>query len=430
MEKEVYLLRRLHAEPDGAGRAPSSPCTSTSPCRSPATCSRTPASCSSRSGATRSRRCGAGSGRRRAATASSRRRTSTSSATASCRSTTRSSSPLVIADALSALLPIGLPPFTIQVNNRKVAEGFYRGLGLDDVRRRAAHRRQARQDRRRTGRAGARRRDRRGRRAGAGVPGAGGDPVDGRLVRRPRPRARRRAPAARRGARRAGPRASRRAGEHVPGVLVADLRIARGLDYYTGTVYETTLDGLPRPRLDLLRRPLRRARQRRRNVVPGRRALDRRHPARGRPGRPRLLHGDALGADVRARRRAGRGRAPSATSSRGVLRPRGIADRGGADAPRSTASRSGTPTGAASRSSGSRRRGRRRGAATSAAASRCRRTPRLGAARRGSAIHAWSAEGDGAPNDEATGPPRGGGDRRARRPSRVTVDGFGLPFAA
>ena len=33
------------------------------------------------------------------------------------------------------------------------------------------------------------------------------------------------------------------AAEHAPGVLVADLRIARGLDYYTGTVYETVLDG-------------------------------------------------------------------------------------------------------------------------------------------------------------------------------------------
>jgi histidyl-tRNA synthetase len=31
--------------------------------------------------------------------------------------------------------------------------------------------------------------------------------------------------------------------EHVPGLLVADLSIARGLDYYTGTVYETILVG-------------------------------------------------------------------------------------------------------------------------------------------------------------------------------------------
>ena len=34
------------------------------------------------------------------------------------------------------------------------------------------------------------------------------------------------------------------ADEHVPGVLVADLSIARGLDYYTGTVYETHLVGV------------------------------------------------------------------------------------------------------------------------------------------------------------------------------------------
>ena len=33
------------------------------------------------------------------------------------------------------------------------------------------------------------------------------------------------------------------AAEHAPGFVVADLRIARGLDYYTGTVYETFLTG-------------------------------------------------------------------------------------------------------------------------------------------------------------------------------------------
>src|SRR5213078_1132214 len=38
--------------------------------------------------------------------------------------------PLVIADALSRL-PI--PPVRIQLNNRKVPEGFYRGLGIEDV---------------------------------------------------------------------------------------------------------------------------------------------------------------------------------------------------------------------------------------------------------------------------------------------------------
>ena len=35
------------------------------------------------------------------------------------------------------------------------------------------------------------------------------------------------------------------AGSHRPGSIVADLKIARGLDYYTGTVYETELHGFP-----------------------------------------------------------------------------------------------------------------------------------------------------------------------------------------
>jgi histidyl-tRNA synthetase len=34
-----------------------------------------------------------------------------------------------------------------------------------------------------------------------------------------------------------------RAGEVLPGIVTADLKIARGLDYYTGSVYETTLAG-------------------------------------------------------------------------------------------------------------------------------------------------------------------------------------------
>ena len=36
----------------------------------------------------------------------------------------------MIAEALSAL-PI--PDFRLRINNRKLAEGFYRGLGLDDT---------------------------------------------------------------------------------------------------------------------------------------------------------------------------------------------------------------------------------------------------------------------------------------------------------
>jgi histidyl-tRNA synthetase len=41
--------------------------------------------------------------------------------------------PLVMAEALGALGEIGLPPVRILVNNRRVAEGFYRGVGLEDV---------------------------------------------------------------------------------------------------------------------------------------------------------------------------------------------------------------------------------------------------------------------------------------------------------
>ena len=51
--------------------------------------------------------------------------------------------------------------------------------------------------------------------------------------------------------------------------IVADLKIARGLDYYTGTVFETRLHGYDGPGLDLLGRPLRRARHRRAYDVPG-----------------------------------------------------------------------------------------------------------------------------------------------------------------
>lgn len=41
--------------------------------------------------------------------------------------------PLVMARALLALAPYGVPPFTIYVNNRRLAEGFYRGIGLTHI---------------------------------------------------------------------------------------------------------------------------------------------------------------------------------------------------------------------------------------------------------------------------------------------------------
>src|SRR4051795_2579161 len=150
--------------------------------------------------------------------------------------------PLVMADALTALRPIGLPPFTIQVNNRKVAEGFYRGLGLTDV---AAVLRAVDKldkvgpDRVRQAlveEAGADDAQARACLALAGIRttdasfadrvralGVEHELLDEGLLELVR--------------------VVEAAGEHAPGVLVADLRIARGLDYYTGTVYETVLDG-------------------------------------------------------------------------------------------------------------------------------------------------------------------------------------------
>ena len=62
-------------------------------------------------------------------------------------------------------------------------------------------------------------------------------------LRRAGARARRPAPDPRRGPRRRWPPSSGPASTTRPGALVADLKIARGLDYYTGTVYETQLVG-------------------------------------------------------------------------------------------------------------------------------------------------------------------------------------------
>ncbi|MFW6091576.1 MAG: histidine--tRNA ligase [Actinomycetota bacterium] len=147
--------------------------------------------------------------------------------------------PLVMADALRAL-PI--PPVRMLVNNRKLAEGFYRGLGVPDVP--AALRAVDKLDK------------------------VGPQGVADEL-------------AAQAGATDAQAKACLRLAEissddlsfadqvralgvsdplldegldelstvveevreHAPGLVVADLRIARGLDYYTGTVYETLLAG-------------------------------------------------------------------------------------------------------------------------------------------------------------------------------------------
>ncbi|WP_433357715.1 histidine--tRNA ligase [Micromonospora saelicesensis] len=150
--------------------------------------------------------------------------------------------PLVIGDALRSL-PI--PPVTIQVNNRKISEGFYRGIGLTDPE--AALRAIDKLDKIGPAKvtellaqtAGASEAQAKACLALAEIsaPDASfadavralgvSDPLldEGieELVR-----------------------VVDTAAEHSPGLCVADLRIARGLDYYTGTVYETQLRGYER----------------------------------------------------------------------------------------------------------------------------------------------------------------------------------------
>ncbi|HYO19532.1 MAG TPA: histidine--tRNA ligase [Dermatophilaceae bacterium] len=146
--------------------------------------------------------------------------------------------PLVVADAFSRL-PIG--PFRIQVNNRKIPQGFYLGIGLTDVQTmlrivdkldkigaEAVHALMVA--------------------AGATAEQAGAalslarisapdesfvEQVEALDVQHPMLTEGLAELAA----------VIRVGAERVPGLMVADLKIARGLDYYTGTVYETQLIG-------------------------------------------------------------------------------------------------------------------------------------------------------------------------------------------
>ncbi len=146
--------------------------------------------------------------------------------------------PLVIADAFSKL-PIG--PFRIQVNNRKIPEGFYLGIGLTDVK--AMLRIVDKLDKIGPATvldllvaAGATAEQAKSVLALAEI-----NAPDESFVERVNALGVRHetltqgldelAAVIRVGA------------EHAPGLMVADLKVARGLDYYTGTVYETQLIG-------------------------------------------------------------------------------------------------------------------------------------------------------------------------------------------
>jgi histidyl-tRNA synthetase len=150
--------------------------------------------------------------------------------------------PLVIGDALGGL-PI--PPVRIQVNNRKLCEGFYRGLGVTDPE--AALRAIDKLDK--IGPAAV---------ADLLVRTAGASEAQAKaclaLAEIAAPDASFADAVAALGV--SDPlldeglaelvRVIETGNAYAPGLLVADLRIARGLDYYTGTVYETQLRGYER----------------------------------------------------------------------------------------------------------------------------------------------------------------------------------------
>ena len=151
--------------------------------------------------------------------------------------------PLVMLEALERLhTELGIPPVRMRVNNRKLSEGFYRGLGIDDPA--GVLQRVDKYDK--IGPDGVRGLlvDELGLtadQADACVRLAGISAPDDSFIDQVRAL----------GVRHelldegldALARVVRAAAAQVPGRLVADLRIARGLDYYTGTVYETELVG-------------------------------------------------------------------------------------------------------------------------------------------------------------------------------------------
>ena len=146
--------------------------------------------------------------------------------------------PLVIADALRKL-PV--PEFVIKVNNRKIPEGFYRGLGLDDVT--TVLRTVDKIDKigpdkvvERLVEAGAT-----DKQAKLAVQLADISSTDTSFVEKVRALGVEH-PTLDEGLEQLGA-VMAAAAEHAPGLLMADLRIARGLDYYTGAVYEIYLVG-------------------------------------------------------------------------------------------------------------------------------------------------------------------------------------------
>ena len=151
--------------------------------------------------------------------------------------------PLVTLEALEKLhVDFGVPPATMSVNNRQLSEGFYRGLGVEDHL--AVLQRVDKLDKIGPQAVGALLVNEVGLSqaaadkclALAGIRSGDGsfvDQVTALGVEHPLLSAGLESLA----------EVVTAAAAAVPGRLVADLKIARGLDYYTGTVYETTMAG-------------------------------------------------------------------------------------------------------------------------------------------------------------------------------------------
>ncbi|NHT16195.1 histidine--tRNA ligase [Cellulomonas sp. IC4_254] len=154
--------------------------------------------------------------------------------------------PLVMAEALGALRDIGVPPVRILVNNRRVAEGFYRGLGLTDVE--GVLRSIDKLDKIGPEKVAALLVAETGatpEQAQACLDLAAISGGDAGVVDRVRELAARHGVESELMEQGLGElrQLVEAAAVRAPGVVVADLKIARGLDYYTGSVYETVLVG-------------------------------------------------------------------------------------------------------------------------------------------------------------------------------------------
>ena len=151
--------------------------------------------------------------------------------------------PLVALDAFEKLhRDLGIPPVRLHVNNRKLSEGFYRGLGIDDPL--AVLQRVDKYDKIGPDGVTDLLTDDLGltpAQARTCVALAGISTPDESFVNRVRALGVDH-PLLDEGLE-ALATVVRIAERHVPGRMLADLRIARGLDYYTGTVYETLLQG-------------------------------------------------------------------------------------------------------------------------------------------------------------------------------------------